>query len=50
MAKRAGNLVEASRHFDASPEVLYEMVSDLPRMGEWSPENTGGRWVDRRWT
>jgi hypothetical protein len=22
------------------------MVSDLPRMGEWSPENQGGRWVD----
>ena len=22
------------------------MVSDLPRMGEWSPENTGGRWLD----
>jgi hypothetical protein len=21
------------------------MVSDLPRMGEWSPENVGGRWV-----
>jgi hypothetical protein len=25
---------------------LYELVSDLPRMGEWSPENTGGKWVD----
>jgi hypothetical protein len=25
---------------------LYSLVSDLPRMGEWSPENTGGRWVD----
>jgi hypothetical protein len=21
------------------------MVSDLPRMGEWSPENTGGKWA-----
>jgi hypothetical protein len=20
-------------------------VSDLPRMGDWSPENTGGHWV-----
>lgn len=29
----------------AAPEVLYDMVSDLPRMGEWSPENTGGLWV-----
>ncbi|ALE75785.1 MULTISPECIES: SRPBCC family protein [unclassified Pseudonocardia] len=29
----------------ASPETVYHLVSDLPRMGEWSPENTGGRWV-----
>ena len=21
------------------------MVSDLPRMGEWSPENNGGTWI-----
>ncbi len=24
---------------------MYDLVSDLPRMGEWSPENTGGTWV-----
>lgn len=29
----------------ASPETVYRLVTDLPRMGEWSPENTGGRWV-----
>ncbi|MGQ0574991.1 MAG: SRPBCC family protein [Pseudonocardia sp.] len=29
----------------ASPQTVYDLVSDLPRMGEWSPENTGGRWV-----
>ncbi len=30
----------------ASPaEKVWALVSDLPRMGEWSPENTGGRWV-----
>jgi uncharacterized protein YndB with AHSA1/START domain len=28
----------------APPEELYGMVSDLPRMGEWSPENTGASW------
>ncbi len=22
------------------------MVSDITRMGEWSPESTGGRWLD----
>ena len=26
-------------------ERVYEMVSDLPRMREWSPEATGGRWL-----
>lgn len=28
----------------ASPDELYTMVSDLPRMGEWSPENDGATW------
>jgi hypothetical protein len=26
-----------SIHVDVSPDVLYEMVSDVTRMGEWSP-------------
>lgn len=29
----------------ASPQVLYDMVSDVTRMGEWSPETTSCRWV-----
>lgn len=37
--------VEVSRTINAPAERLYEMISDLPRMGEWSPENTGGRWT-----
>lgn len=37
--------IEISRTIAASPLVLFEMVTDLPRMGEWSPENLGGRWV-----
>ena len=37
--------LEVSRVIAASPEQVYALVSDLPRMGEWSPENTGGRWV-----
>jgi uncharacterized protein YndB with AHSA1/START domain len=28
----------------APPEKVWSMVSDLPRMGEWSPENVGGKW------
>lgn len=30
----------------APPDRLYDMVSDVTRMGEWSPENTGGTWDD----
>ena len=38
--------IEVSRVIAASPETLYDMVSDLPRMGELSPENTGGMWIN----
>ena len=34
-----------SKVIAASPEQLYALVSDLPRMGEWSPENHGGKWL-----
>lgn len=30
---------------DAPAEAVWALASDLPRMGELSPENTGGRWV-----
>lgn len=39
------NEVEFSRTVVASPERLYALISDLPRMGEWSPENDGGKWL-----
>jgi Polyketide cyclase / dehydrase and lipid transport len=34
------------RTIRAEAAQLYALVSDLPRMGDWSPENTGGRWLD----
>lgn len=34
-----------SRDIAAPAEKLWSLVSDLPRMGEWSPENAGGKWV-----
>lgn len=37
--------VEVEREIAAGPEVVWQLVSDLPRMGEWSPENAGGEWV-----
>lgn len=37
--------VSVTTHINASPAVVYDLVSDLPRMGELSPENTGGKWL-----
>jgi uncharacterized protein YndB with AHSA1/START domain len=37
---------EARIHIAAPAERVYALVSDLTRMGEWSPETTGVRWVD----
>jgi len=30
----------------ASAEMVYDRISDVTRMGEWSPENQGGEWLD----
>jgi Polyketide cyclase / dehydrase and lipid transport len=27
-------------------ELVYDLIADITRMGEWSPVCTGGRWVD----
>lgn len=35
----------ASLQIDASPERIYEIVSDITQMGRLSPECTGGRWL-----
>jgi uncharacterized protein YndB with AHSA1/START domain len=37
--------VSSTTRIAASPETVYALVSDLTRMGEWSPEATGGEWV-----
>ena len=37
--------ISVERTIRADAGRLYELISDLPRMGEWSPENTGGTWV-----
>lgn len=28
----------------AAPDTVWALISDITRMGEWSPENTGGTW------
>jgi len=35
----------ATRAIAAPPERVFELITDLARMGEWSPENVGGRWL-----
>lgn len=37
--------VRVAVHVSAPPDVVYGVVSDLPRSGEWSVECTGGQWV-----
>lgn len=37
---------EASIEIDAAPDEVYALVSAIERMGEWSPENTGGSWLN----
>lgn len=37
--------VQRSVEVAASPERVWQLVSDLPGMGRFSPEATGGRWV-----
>ena len=34
-----------TRDILATPSELWTLVSDLPRMGEFSPENQGGAWI-----
>ena len=38
--------VAVVREVLASPEKVWALVTDLPRMGEWSPENLGGEWLE----
>lgn len=36
---------ESTVTIEAPPERVWELVTDIARMGEWSPESTGGRWT-----
>jgi len=35
----------ASVTVNATPEALYDLVTDIPKMGRLSPECTGGKWL-----
>ena len=38
--------VEAEIFIEAPPELVWELVTDIVLMGEWSPEYDGGEWLD----
>ena len=33
-------------HINAAPDVVFALVSDVTRMGDWSPETANCEWVD----
>jgi uncharacterized protein YndB with AHSA1/START domain len=37
--------VSVSQSINASPERVWQLVSDITRMGEWSPETTSCSWI-----
>jgi Polyketide cyclase / dehydrase and lipid transport len=43
---KKGTTSQAQERVDASPEVVYDLVTDVTRMGEWSPECVGCAWID----
>ena len=43
---KQGDRGETSVHVAAPPETVYSVVSDVTRMGEWSPETFRCVWLD----
>jgi len=44
-ASRNANEVSVNEAIAATPETLYDLVSDVTNISRWSPENTGCRWA-----
>lgn len=38
--------VVVEKEIGAPPEVVWPMIADVTRMGEWSPESGNGQWRD----
>ena len=43
---KKGTTGTASAHIDAPPKKVYAVVTDVTRMGEWSPECRQCEWLD----
>lgn len=37
---------QATIHINATPDVVFALVSDVTRMGDWSPETIACEWID----
>jgi uncharacterized protein YndB with AHSA1/START domain len=37
--------IDVTRRLAADPDTVYALISDVTRMGEWSPEATGASWT-----
>ncbi|HEY0640223.1 MAG TPA: SRPBCC family protein [Pseudonocardiaceae bacterium] len=48
MTSAAEPTLQAEVHVRATPEAVWDLVSDIRRMGEWSPQCRGGVWLGRR--
>src|SRR5438309_5036388 len=42
---KKGTRGEVTLHVNGPPEKLYELVTDVTRMGQWSPETVRCRWL-----
>ncbi len=38
-------IVTVTKEINATPEHIWSLITDLPAMGRWSPENDGGEWI-----
>jgi uncharacterized protein YndB with AHSA1/START domain len=43
---KAGESGSVSLEMAAAPEAVYDLVSDVTRMGQWSPETVKAEWID----
>jgi hypothetical protein len=40
-----GTAVTVEVHVESTPDAAYDAISDVTRMGQWSPETTACRWL-----
>ena len=38
-------IVTVTKEINATPEHIWSLITDLPAMGRWSPDNDGGEWI-----